>query len=183
MSHSGWMVAWCLTMSKSRCQVFLFRLTAKHFFLGLLLYLTARCMPGGHVWVTPCQKTATLPTSASLSLLSLQPQCCAIHGPASGPQPHVFFVTPTSRRTTPQTATHDESPHDHPGHAPFLWMHPGPSDMPSPLSMCCRHPTRIPHALCVPQPQPRPHACAAAPFDASDAFDVPPPSQMHPVCP
>ena len=31
-SHSGWMAAWCLTMSKSRRQVFLFRLTAKHFF-------------------------------------------------------------------------------------------------------------------------------------------------------
>ena len=38
-SHSRWMVAWCLTMSKSRCPVFLFRLTAELFFLGLLLYL------------------------------------------------------------------------------------------------------------------------------------------------
>ena len=35
VSHSRWMAAWCLTMSKSRRQVFLFRLT--HFFLGPLM--------------------------------------------------------------------------------------------------------------------------------------------------
>ena len=85
--------------------------------------------------------------------------CRTIHGPhgyvhTSGPQPCIFFATPASRRTAPQTATHNESPHDHPGHAPFLWTHPGPSDMHSPLSMCCGHPTHIPHALRVPQPQP-----------------------------
>ena len=146
---------------------------------------------------TALKKNATLHTSASLSPLSPQPQCRAVHGPhayahASGTQPHVFFATPASRRTAPQMATRDELPHDHPGRAPFFWMHPDPSDMPSPLSTCCHHPTRIPHALRVSQPQPRPHACAVAPFDASrhvstcptpPFLDAPPPSQTRPVHP
>ena len=53
VSHSGWMATWCLTMSKSRHQVFLFRLTAKHFSLGPLLDIT---WPGECMWATLCQK-------------------------------------------------------------------------------------------------------------------------------
>ena len=145
------------------------------------------------MWATLRRKNCC--PSASLSPLSPQPRHRAIHGThayahASGPQPRVFFTTPASRRTAPQMATHDELPHDHPGRAPFLWTRPGPSDMPSPLSTCCRHPTCIPHALRVPQPQPRPHTCAAAPFNASQCvstrpapplLDTPSPSQTRPT--
>ena len=78
MSHSGWTAAWCLTMSKSRCEVFLFRLM--HFFLGLLT------QPGGCVWVTPHQKncrpahlclTVTAVSTASMSRHPWPPCLCA----------------------------------------------------------------------------------------------------------
>ena len=97
------------------------------------------------------EETAALPTSASLSPLSPQPRCCAVHGPhayvhTSRPQPCVFFTTPTSRRTAPQMATHDESPmttQDVPhssGHALAPLTCPAPSQLAA----------AIPHASHIP---------------------------------
>ena len=54
-----------------------------------------------------------------------------------------------------------------------------PAPLTCPAQMCCRHPTRIPHALRVRQPQPRPHARTAAPFDASQHVSTRP----APPCP
>ena len=48
-----------------------------------------------------------------------------------------------------------------------FWTHPSPSDIPCPFSMCRHHPRCVPRALHVSQPQPQPHACAAAPFNVS----------------
>ena len=136
------------------------------------------------------EKTAALPTSASLSPPSPQSQHCAIHGPhayahASRPQPHVFFATPTSRQTAAQMTTCDESPHGHPGCAPFLWMCPSPLTCPAP-SQCA---AAIPHASHTPFMCPSPsHNLTHAPQPPStrpDAFrHTPPLLHPHPLaCP
>ena len=147
------------------------------------------------------EKTATLPTSASLSLPTCASLPCFVaattsHRPwhayahVSRPQPHVFFATPTSRQTAPQTATRDESPHDHPGRAP--------SSGRAPASLTCPAPSQrvaaIPHASHTPfvcpstshnlthRPQPpsmRPNMFRRA----SPLLDAPPPSHTRPVRP
>ena len=74
-SHSRWTAAW-LTMSKSRHQVFLFRLTAEYFFYRSTLvsyYMTYAGGLGGTCGQHCAKKTAALPTSASLSPPSPQP--------------------------------------------------------------------------------------------------------------
>ena len=127
----------------------------------------------------PCPPLPPMPTSALLSPpspqpLSLTPSClccaqlllpssyythmciltllCSSHDIAPPMAPMLMRTCPG--RTTPQMATHDELPHDHPGCALFFWTHHSPSDMPSPFSTCHRHPRCVPHALHVPQSQP-----------------------------
>ena len=164
VSHSGWMAAWCLTMSKLRCQVTSISIQAYTFFFRSAHAggLGAAC--GRH----HTEKTATLPTSALLSPPSPQPRCRAVHGPhayahASGPQPHVFFATPASRRTAPQMTTRDESPHDHPGHAPFLWMRPGPLTCPAPSQ----------RAAAIPYASHMPFMCPSPSHDLTHALRPP----------
>ena len=60
-----------------------------------------------------------------------------------------------------------------------FWTHPSPSDMPCPFSTCRRHPRCILCALHVPLPQPRPHACATAPFYASQCISMHPTPSQH----
>ena len=147
------------------------------------------------------EKTAALPTSALLS----PPTCASLpcfvaatmsrrpwhaYAHASRPQPCVFFATPVSRRTAPQTVTHDESPHDHPGRAPSSGCALAPLTCPAPSQRVAT----IPHAshmsfMCpsashdlMHGPRP-PSMCPDAFRRASPLLDTPPPSHTRPACP
>ena len=174
-SHSGWMAAWCLTMSKSRCQVFLFTFTAEHFFLGRLLYLTAQHMQvawGACVGDTAPKK---LPPCPPLP-------CC--HRPL-----HSLDIAPSMAsmlmRTRPDPNHASSSPPPRLGEPPHRWRHVishpmTTQDVPhssghAPAPLTCPAPSQ--RAAAIPHASHTPFVC---PSPSHDLTHVPQPPSMRP---
>ena len=139
------------------------------------------------MWATPHRKNCrpahlclavTAVSTASTSRRPWPPCLCAhIQTPTMRLLRH-----PMSRQTAPQMATRNESPHDHPGRAPFLWTRPGPLTFPAPSQRAAA----IPHASHTPFMCPNPsHDLTHAPSTRRDAFRCAPPLlHRHPLaCP